>query len=232
MKNAILTTALLALSVASQAQAEDSGFLTSYDKLTEGKTFGFTRVFIAPGAIDSISAYNQIMVDQPEISIAADSKYRGAKPQDMLEVSEALRAAVIEGIDGRFPVVNAPGEGAALLSWAVSNVYLKKRKRGVLGYTPVGAVAHGVRNLASDAVDKTRAYDVVLEFEATDSVTGDVLFAGVIDLGASGEEVEFESALAVANGIGMRIGCRLNNARIAADDREDCLAIPIGAVVE
>ena len=228
MKQQVRTWAAVAALLSAPAlYAQDSGFLTSYDNLTAGDTFGFTRVYIAPGSIDSIAAYNQIMVDQPEIMIAADSKYRGAKPQDMIEVSETLRAALIDGIGGRFPVVNAPGEGAALMSWAVSNIYLKKAKRGLLGYTPVGAVAYGAKTLASDVVDNTRAYDVVFEFEATDSVSGAVLFAGVINLGAAGDEVEFDSALALANGIGKRIGCRLNNSRIAAGDREDCLAIPL-----
>jgi hypothetical protein len=224
---ALVGALVVSLLCAPTAQAQDSGFLTSYDNLTSDNSFGFSRWFIATGAFDKLAAYNQIMIDQPEIIIAADSKYKGAKPQDLLDVSETLRAVMIDGIGGRFPVVNAPGEGAALMSWAVSNIYLKKRKRGVLGYTPVGAVAYGARNLASAAVDKARAYDVVFEFEATDSTTGEVLFAGVIDLGAAGNEVEFETALTLANGIGKRIGCRLNNARIAVADREDCVAIPL-----
>lgn len=184
-------------------------------------------MYIAPDAFNRISAYNQLMVDQPEIVISADSKYRGAKPQDLKEVAESLRTVMIEGIGGRFPVVDEPGEGAALMSWAVSNIYLKKRKRSLLGYTPVGAVAYGARNLASDAVDSTRAYDVVFEFEVTSSTTGEVLFAGIVDLGAAGDEVQFESGLALANGIGQRIGCRLNNSRIAAGEREDCIAISL-----
>ncbi|MEM1411288.1 MAG: DUF3313 family protein [Pseudomonadota bacterium] len=223
-KIALLSTLL----AAPLTQAQDSGFLTSYDNLsTPADIAGFASAYVAPGAFDTVAKYNQIMVDQPEIIIAEDSKYRGAKPQDILEVSEALRSALIDGIGGRFPVVNAPGEGAALMSWAVSNIYLKKRKRGILGYTPVGAVAYGARNLASEAVDKTRAYDVVFEFEATDSTTGEVLMAGVVNLGEAGEEVEFESALALANGIGQRIGCRLNNSRLVTAEREDCTGISL-----
>lgn len=229
MNKTIITTALLTLAAAPLALAqENSGFLTSYDNLSSpGGIAGFTSAYIAPGALDSIARYNQIMVDQPEIILAADSEYRGAKPQDLLEVSEALRAAMIEGIGGRFPVVNAPGAGAGLMSWAVTNVHLKKKKRGLLGYTPVGAVAYGARNLATDAVDKTRAFDVVFEFEGSDSVNGEVLFAGIVNLGEAGEEVEFDTALGAAYGIGQRIGCRLNNARVGVAEREDCTAIPL-----
>ncbi len=218
---------LAALVAASATQAQDTGFLTSYDNLSPNEELGFKQVYIAPGASESIARFNQVMIDQPEVIIAADSKYRGAKPQDTLAVAETLRAGMVQGIGDRFPVVNAPGDGAALMSWAVSNVYLKKRKRGLLNYTPVGAVAYGARQMASDVVDKTRAYDVVLEFEMTDSVTGEVLFAAIVDLSEAGEQVEFDSLLSLAYGFGQRLGCRLNNARVAEADREDCAAIPI-----
>ena len=229
MRKTITTTALLTLAAAPLALAQDnSGFLTSYDNLsTSDNMLGFTKIYIADGAAERVAQINQIMIDQPEIFIAADSKYRGAKPQDILEVSEALRSAMIEGMEGRLTVVDAPGDGAALMSWAVSNVYLKKKKRGLLGYTPVGAVAYGAKNLASDAVDKSRAYDVVIEFEVTDVTTDDILFAGIVNLGEAGDEVEFESGLGVAYGIGQRIGCRVNNSTMSASDQEDCLAIPL-----
>jgi hypothetical protein len=132
-----------------------------------------------------------------------------------------------EGVSQSFPVVSEPGDGAALMSWAVSNVYLKKAKRGLLSFTPVGAVAYGAKKLASDAIDNSRAYDVVFEVEGTDSTTGEVFFAMTINMAEAGDEVEFESGLMLANGMGRRIGCRLNNSRLAVDQREDCLAIPI-----
>jgi hypothetical protein len=47
------------------------------------------------------------------------------------------------------------------MSWAVSNIRLNKAKRGLLTYTPVGAVAYGAKTLASDVIDKTRAFDLV-----------------------------------------------------------------------
>ena len=225
----IATTALIASLCSAGLQAQDSGFLTSYDNLEADPVFGLARSYVAPGAVDKVANFNRVMIDQPEIIIAADSKYRGAKPSDMMEISEALRQAMIEGIGGQFPVVDSPGEGAALISWAVTNVYVKKAKRGLLSYTPVGAVAYGAKSLATDVVDKTRSYDVVLEFEATDTVTGEVLFAMVVDLGQGGDEVEFESGLAVAYGVGARIGCRLANSRLAVDDRQDCLQISLAS---
>jgi hypothetical protein len=219
---------MLATSLATTiVTAEDSGFLSDYSLLTTDDQSGFTRAYIAPGAVDRIAQFNQVMIDQPSIIISADSKYKGAKPNDILEVSEMLRTAMSEGVSESFPVVTEPGEGAALISWAVSNVYLKKAKRGLLGYTPVGAVAFGAKNMMSDVIDKTRASDVVFEIEATNSLTGEVFFAMIYELPQEKKEAEWGDALALANGIGKRIGCRLNNSRLAVDERTDCLAIPI-----
>jgi len=223
-------TAIFSLFAVSLAWAEDSGFLSDYSILTPDDEYGFTRAYIAPGALERIAQFNQVMIDQPSIIISADSKYRGAKPNDVLEVSEMLRTAMSEGVSESFSVVTEPGEGAALISWAVSNIYLKKAKRGVLGYTPVGAVAFGAKNMVSDVVDKTRAYDVIFEVEATNSLTGEVFFAMVYEMSDKQKETEWGDALALANGIGKRIGCRLSNSRLAVDDRADCLAIPVTAV--
>jgi hypothetical protein len=227
MRNLSASIILVSLFATPTAWAENSGFLSDYSNLEPLERSGKAIGYIAPGAADTISRFNRVMVDQPSIIISPDSKYKGAKPSDMVEVGEALRAGVIEGIGDSFPVVEEPGDGAALLSWAVSNIYLKKAKRGVLGYTPVGAVAYGAKKMMTDVVDKTRAFDVVIEIEATDSVSGEVLFAMMYDTAKEGEEVEWEEALAFAQGIGRRVGCRLGNSRLAEGERVDCLAIPL-----
>jgi hypothetical protein len=142
-------------------------------------------------------------------------------------VAESLRASMIEGVETRITVSEEPGEDVGLVSWAVSNIRVNKAKRGVLSYTPVGAVAYGAKTLASDVIDKTRAFDVVLEGEVTDSVTGEVLFAMVLDVTEAGEEAQWGDALALTNRFGQRLGCRIKNARLPVEEREDCLAIPI-----
>ncbi len=207
--------------------AQDSGFLSDYSRLSPGGSSGFTQVYIAPGAIDVLARYGSVMVDQPSFVISPDSKYKGVKPDDAVAVGEELRAALIEGIGFSVRVQDTPGEGAALISWAVSNIRLDKPRRGLLSYSPVGRVAHRVKNKLSDIVDKTEAFDVVFEVEGTDSATGQVLFAMVFDLSAEGEEAEWSEALTLANSLGQRIGCRLNNARLSVEHRIECQGIPI-----
>lgn len=207
--------------------AQDSGFLEDYSKLTEGGNSGFTRTYIAPGAPDAMANITNLMVDQPEIFIDPASKYKGVKPSDAVAVAEELRAAFIQGIQKTVPVVEEAGEGTGLLSWAVTNIRVNKKKRGVLGYTPVGAVAYGVKSGLSDVVDKTRAFDVTFEVEGRDAATGQVLFAMVFDMGDTGEEVQWRDALTLSEGLGKRTACRLTNTKLAASERVDCMNIPI-----
>ena len=222
----LLTIAAISLVVSSSLWAENSGFLTDYSLLKPG-TLAFDQEYIAPGALERIAEFDRVMIDEPSFFISEDSKYKGVKPSDIAEVAAMMRGAMVDGVSGRFPVVDAPRAGAVLISWAVGNIRLKKAKRGLLGYTPIGAVAYGAKQLASDVVDKTRAYDVVFEFEATDSSTGEILFAFVFEMSEEDEVVEFEEALAFAFGLGQRMGCRLHNARVSEAEKEDCLQISL-----
>lgn len=207
--------------------AENVDFLSDYSKLTEGGNTGFTRVYIAPGALDSLRGLNSVLVDQPEFFIDPKSKYKGMKPADAEVVGEELRAAMIRGIGESVNVVNEPAEGSGLITWAVTNIRLNKARRGVLGYTPVGAVAYGVKKQLSDVVDKTRAFDVTFEIEAIDAETGEVLFAMVFDMAEAGVEAEWGDALVLTEGVGKRISCRMTNTRLAASEQVDCQSIPI-----
>ena len=167
------------------------------------------------------------MVDQPEFFIGPASKYKGIKPSDAVVIGEELRAALIKGVGQSVTVTEEATAGTGLISWAVTNIRLNKAKRGVLGYTPVGAVAYGVKKQLSDVIDKTRAFDVTFEVEGSDAATGDVLFAMVIDLTEAGVEAEWGDALTLSEGLGKRIGCRINNTSLAVEERADCFAIPV-----
>ena len=225
-RKVITTAAVLCLS-STGLQAENVSFLSDYSKLSDAGATGFTRVYIAPGAPDTMAKITNVMVDQPEFFIDPDSKYKGVKPSDAVSVGEALRAAMIQGIGSSIEVSNEASEGTGLLSWAVTNIRLNKAKRGLLGYTPVGAAAYGVKKQLSDVVDKTRAFDVTFEVEGTVAETGEVLFAMVFDMTDAGGEAKWEDGLLLAEGIGKRIGCRINNTRLAVGDRSDCQSIPI-----
>jgi len=45
-------------------------------------------------------------------------------------------------------VVHEPGPGIMYVRFAVTNLYLKKKKRGLLSYTPMGFVVHSTMQAA------------------------------------------------------------------------------------
>ena len=194
-KTFVLTALCCLLPTGLQADPTGVNFLTDYSKLSDGQEYGFTRAYVAPEAKERIVGVTGVMIDLPEFFIDPDSKYKGVKPGDAIVVGTELREAMIRGIEESVAVVDEPGEGVDLISWAVTNIRLEKKRRGVLGYTPVGAVAYGVKKQLSDVVDKTRVFDVVFEVEATDLDSGEVLFAMVLDLEAAGIKAEWGNAL-------------------------------------
>ena len=229
MKVKIIALTALCCFLPASLYADTTGvsFLSDYSRLTDGGETGFTKAYVATGATDRLKGMTGVMIDLPEFFIDPDSRYKGVKPGDAIVIGTELRDAMIRGIEENVIVVNEPGEGVDLVSWAVTNVRLEKKKRGVLGYTPVGAVAYGVKKQLSDVVDKTRAFDVVFEFEGTDLDSGEVLFAMVLDLSAAGIEADWGNALMLAEGLGRRIGCQINNSKLPVSERLECKTSPI-----
>ena len=230
-----LVSGLVLMLLLQTAGAEESGFLNDYSQLQsrEGDMLG--RVYIAPGALDALAAYNSVMVDQPEVFIAADTKYKGAKPDHLKQLADTLRLALVERFEaGGYSVVDEPVAGVVYMRWAVTDLYLKKKKRKLLAYTPIGFVVHGTAQMAiRDLWKKIDIVELNLEAEFVDSQSGEVLSAVVAERGArkakgqKQELVSWEDLDATMKTFGERLRCNLDNARRASADREDCAAIVV-----
>jgi len=135
-----MTSALL-LSATTEIVADDSGFLSDYSKL-KPLAGTDTLMYTAPNAYTDFKNYKAVMIDQPEFVIANDSKYKGVKPDDAKAVADALPAQMSDTVtkNGRLYVVDKPGPGVLYIRIAASNIHLKKKSRGLLGYTPAGFV--------------------------------------------------------------------------------------------
>lgn len=136
-------------------------------------------LFLKDDAIDRFADYDSMMVDQPELFINEDSKYKGLKPETMVEIGESIRSAVIEGLNDSFAIADQPAENVLFLRMAATDLYIRKDKRGVLGYTPIGAVAKGIKGAVSDFVENNTLVEMQLEVEVQDSLSGEVLAAAV-----------------------------------------------------
>jgi len=216
--------------------AADSGFLTDYSKL-EARSGAVSRAYVAPGAIDALAAYDAVMVDQPEVLIAADSKYKGAKPDHLKTLADTLRMAMIERLEaGGYKTAEQPGPGVVYLRWAITDLYLKKKKRGLLSFTPVGFVVHTTAQAAvRDLWKKIDIVEMTVEAEFLDSTSDDVFAAAIMERGARKDKakgqkqelVSWEELDATMRTFGERVRCNLDNARKSESARDDCTQIVV-----
>ena len=175
VRNIILIAGLLAIS-ASAAFAE-SGFLTAYDNLKpQPSQSGTDLLYVSPGGDERLAAYNAVMVDQPEIHFSVDSEYRGLKAVDVEAIATLLYENLVERLKkGGYNVVDQAGADVLYLRTALSELYLKKKKRRLMSYTPVGAIVKAGTDALSDTLDKVDIIEMTLEAELADSQSGEVL---------------------------------------------------------
>ena len=212
---ALLSAAFATTVVLADENIIQSGFMSDYSQLSKISDDTADYRYVVDGVMERVAKFNAVMIDQPEVFIAADSPYRGAKPKHLDALAEAFRAGIISALSEDFYIVEKPGPDVMYISMAITNLRLTKKKRSVLGYTPVGLVGGAVRGAATtDIAKKANLQDLVLEFEVFDSETGERLVA-VIDHRGEGKEspTSWEELEAAALAYGELVRCRLNNAR-------------------
>jgi hypothetical protein len=237
MLNRIFTLLIvMSLGVSLSAQAEDSGFLTDYSQLKEDDSLGFMniRAYEHPDLAAKLKKYQAVMIDQPELIVATDSKYKGLKPDDAVQIAEAMRAALSGSLTENFFVVDKPGPEVMLLRLAASNLYLKKAKRGLLSYTPVGAVVHAAKTASTDDIaKKISLVELTVEGEIVDSTTGEIIGAFVHERGkrkdkAKNQALEpssWNELMAILEVLSARVSCRLDYAKLEESEDHNCVAL-------
>jgi hypothetical protein len=218
------------MTVFGSALAQDlnsSDFLTDYTQLTKSSDKYMDYTFLAPGAPGKMGKYSAVMIDQPEIFVAPNSKYKGMKPDDMKQLADAFRGAMAQSLSTTYMIVDQPGPNVLYVRFAISNVQLKKKKKGLLGYTPIGLVAGAAKSaMTSDFTKKIDLKGLTMEMEILDSNSEEQLAALLETRSGKKAEpaswAELEALIAVYS---QRVGCHLDNARVAEDKRVDCLSI-------
>jgi len=163
----ILSTAGLAISA-----DKYSGFLENYPTFKPDADRKGALIYRKEGV--DLKSYTKIMIDPVEIWIAPDSKYKGLKPDELKILADTFRQAIVDALEPTYPVVNKTGPDVLGIRIAVTNVYMTKKKRGLLGYTPVGLVASTAVKTIGDNIS---LQDASIEAELLDSRTNERLGA-------------------------------------------------------
>lgn len=225
---ALLALTVGAFSMTALAQEQFSGFLTDYEQLEPSEDVWLDYMYAGPDFRPKVAETRAFMLEQPEILLAPDSKYKGMKPDDMKMLADSMQAIFAEKLVEKYQIAASPGPNTLLFRMALTNVHLKKKGRNLLGYTPVGFVASGAkRHLMNEFVDNILLTEVMWEAEIFDSQTGERYGALIIGLGNKDSKKEFTSwdQLMHAMEIGAeRLVCRLDNAKAAEGELRDCLA--------
>jgi len=181
--------------------------------------------YLAPGAEKRMANYSAIMIDQPEIFVASDSKYKGIKPDEIKDLADAFRSGMAQALAETYMIVDRPGAKVLYVRFAISNVQLKKKKKRLLAYTPVGLVAGAAKSaLTSDVTKKIDLKGLTVEMEVLDSNSEERIAALLnVRSGTKDEPVSWDELEALIGVYSQRVRCRLDNARVAEADWVDCL---------
>lgn len=193
---------------------------------------GIDLVYALEDAWPKLGKYEGLIVDQPEVWIGEDSEYGGAKPENLVAIAELIR----EGLTARFReggvnLVEEPGPNIVYLRIALTDLYLKKKKRNLLAYTPIGAVAKVGADLVREMMDKVDIVEMALQAELVDSETNEVLGAIIIKRGARKDKdtgqklvrIDFDEFRGIVAEYAARIRCRFDNAELPESQWINCL---------
>ena len=236
--------AILSLATAPRSLAQSSGFMEDYSIFdTVGEEISaiaerseyIDRLYVVPGGTERVATYTGVMVDQPEVFMASDTPYKGVKPDAIKILSDILRQGLVENLADGFEVVDAPGPGVLYLHWAITDLYLQKKKKSLLSYTPAGIVISGAKAaMINDIWKKVDMVEMTVEMELLDSQTQELLVAGIVREGARKDKkagqkkrdpVTWEEVDRITQTFGERLACRMGNSKLGEAEQVDCAAI-------
>jgi hypothetical protein len=227
---------VIGLCGAASVVAQEESFFTNPSLLEPWDQGTFTLGYVHPDILQMGARYDSVMVDQPEVLLAQDTKYNGAKGDHLKQLADVARFAMIERIeDGGWNIVNEPAPNVVYIRWAIADLYLQKKKRSILSYTPAGFVMHSTRQaMIQDLWKKIDIVELGLQIEWVDSVSGEVISAGDARRGlrkAKGRKAElvsWQDIDALFLTVGEQTRCHLDNNKLPEGaKRTDCDSLVI-----
>lgn len=165
----LVVAGVLALSM-QHALAGDSQFIDNMPELSQDPDRAGAMIWQKPGL--RREDYTQVVIEPVTIFISPDSEYQGLDADELKALADGFRDALTQTLEPDIRVVSTGGPGVAYLRAALTNVKLVKKKRGLLGYTPIGLVVTAARDAAGARISLK---DAVLEIELLDSASGERL---------------------------------------------------------
>lgn len=167
----IIAIALVATLLAGPSFAAEQ-MLTPEEQalLKPSKEFKAVKLYDYPGF--NINDYPKVLIGAVTVYYADDSKSKAIAPDDLKIITDKIRHSLTLNLSRHVEVVDEPGPGVILLNVAIVKVNYQNKKRGLLGYTPVGFVTTTAANAANI---RLALVDARIQGESVDSVSGKLL---------------------------------------------------------
>jgi hypothetical protein len=213
----------------------ESGFFDDYSRLQSAEADWVDYLYLSDGFSEKLAKTRILVIPQPELFLAPDSKYKGMKPDNMMALTDSMRQLLVDEFSDGYQIADSPGPNTLVLRMAFTNLHLKKKPRiPVVGWLPPAYIVTSAKRAVLDDFSKNILLtELVWEAEMTDSETGEIIGQILLKLGSHRDKKEFTSwdglvvALAVA---AKRMRCRFDNAPLPESQRRDCLEITVADI--
>jgi len=125
--------------------------------------------------------YKSVLLDQPEIFIAADSPYKGISPNQIKSLGDTFYEILATELEEGYPLVNQPGPGVVRVRFALTDVFMKRKSLKPWQVTPAGLGVYGLKSALGANISLVEA---TVEAEFLDSRTNERLAVAVFRQGA------------------------------------------------
>jgi hypothetical protein len=169
--NRILIFAAVALLMPLSALAEDS-FLEAHEValLKPAANVPGLENYTADGK--DPAKYSKVVLGSITFFYADDSKTKDMDAKESTQITDALKGVMTDNLKKYLEIVDQPGPDTLLLNMAVTQIKMKNKKRGLLGYTPIGLVVTTAGNLSGSRLVLDKA---AMQGEMLDSQSGDIV---------------------------------------------------------
>ncbi len=161
---------IFVLSTSALAGSDYSGFLEDYSGLQSDPDRKGAMRYVKEGV--DLGKYTKIAMSPIEVWYHPQTQYKGISPDDLKLLADSFREMIVKELEPDYPVVGSAGPDVLVVRMAIANVKMKKKKRHLLNYTPIG---FGLYTLKDAAGANIILDDAVIEAELLDSTTGDRL---------------------------------------------------------
>ena len=175
---------LLTLPLGSSLAAYESSFIEDLPQLSESKTDESMLEWTSDTA--NPLKYETLYIPQPVIILSDKNKYKGVQPNQKVMMADRVQALAKAQFEDLLTESSSVGKGTLVMNLAITEIIMKKKRR-LLGFTPVGAVVHAATsNLGYEDLEKfakkIHLEEAKLEVELVDGFTGELLAVRIIQI--------------------------------------------------